>query len=198
MILTRSCPRDCELIFFIGRGSAELQNQKKVKMARPLELWRILWWNFAYPLILTRCSQWDCQMTFGIGRDFAEIQILNKWNWPYLLNLWVYFDKIVHTHGYWHDLDSRIAKSRPRDCKMTFNIGRGCAELQILKKWKWPNWVDSFDETLHTHWYWQDVTQEIVKCHWIWPSRLLEHFDMHLSKFWKKSKTEKDITHLHM
>ena len=23
-------------------------------------------------------------------------------------------------------------------------------------------------------------------------------FDMHLSKFWKKSKTEKDITHLHM
>ena len=48
---------------------------------------------------------------------------------------------------------------------MAFNIGRGCAELQILEKWKWPNWVDCSDETLHTHWYWQNVAQEIVKCH---------------------------------
>ena len=48
---------------------------------------------------------------------------------------------------------------------MTFNIGRGCAELQILDKYKWPNWVDNCDETLHTYWYWQDVAQEIVKCH---------------------------------
>ena len=29
---------------------------------------------------------------------------------------------------------------------MTFNIGRGYAELQILKKWKWPNCVDYCDE----------------------------------------------------
>ena len=72
---------------------------------------------------------------------------------------------ILHTHYYWHDLDRRIAKSSPRDCKMTFNIGPGCAELQILKKWKWLNWVDYWDETLHTHWYWQDVVQKIVKCH---------------------------------
>ena len=46
---------------------------------------------------------------------------------------------------------------------MTFFIGRGFAKLQILKKWKWPNWVDYYDETLHTHWHWQDVAQEIVK-----------------------------------
>ena len=88
-----------------------------------------------------------------------------KWNWPYPLNLFVHFDKILHTHYYWHDLDRGIAKSSPRDCKMTFNIGRGYAQLQILKKWKWPNRVDYCDETLHTHWYWQDVAQEIVKCH---------------------------------
>ena len=56
-----------------------------------------------------------------------------KWNWPYPLNLLVYFDKILHTYYYWHDLAWGIAKSSPRDCKMTFNIGRGCAELQILK-----------------------------------------------------------------
>ena len=50
----------------------------KVKMVLSLELWRILWRNFAYTLILTTCSQWDCQMTFGIGRGFAEVQILIK------------------------------------------------------------------------------------------------------------------------
>ena len=53
-------------------------NSEKVIMALSLELWRILWWKFAYTLILTRCSQWDCQMTFGIGRGFAEVQILKK------------------------------------------------------------------------------------------------------------------------
>ena len=76
-------------------------------------------------------------MAFGIGQGFAEVQILKKkWNWPYLLNLLVYFDKLLHNHYYWHDLDREIAKSSPRDYKMTFNIGHGCAELQILKKWK--------------------------------------------------------------
>ena len=32
---------------------------------------------------------------------------------------------------------------------MTFIIGRGFAERQILKKWKWPyllNWVEYFDK----------------------------------------------------
>ena len=127
-------------------------------MALSLKLWRILWWNFAYTLILTRYRQCDCQMSFGIGRGFAEVQILKKkkkkkkkWNWPYLLNLLIYFDTILQTYYYWHDLNRGIAKSSPRDCKMKFNIGRGCAELQILKKWKWPNWVNYCDETLHVH-----------------------------------------------
>ena len=51
---------------------------------------------------------------------------------------------------------------------MTFFSGRGFAELQILKKWKWPyllSWVEYCDEILHTHWYWHDVTHEIVKWH---------------------------------
>ena len=45
---------------------------------------------------------------------------------------------------------------------MSFFIGRGFAELKILKKWKWPyllNWVEYCDEVLHTHWYWHDVAQ---------------------------------------
>ena len=164
-----------------------MPNSEKVKIALSLELWRILWWNFAYTLILTRCSQWDCQMIFGIGRGFAEVQILKKWNWPYPLNLLVYFDKILHTHYYWHDLDRQIAKSSPRDCKMTFNFGRGCAELQILKKWKWPNWVDYCGETLHTHWYGQDVAQGIVKCH-LGMAEALPRF-----KFWKKVKLAQSL-----
>ena len=152
-------------------------------MALSLELWRILWWNFAYTLILTSCSKWNCQITFGIGRGFAEVQILKKkWNWPYLLNLLINFDKILHTHHYWHDVDRKIAKSSSRDCKMTFKIGRGCVELQILKKCKWPKWVDYGDETLHTHWYWQDVAQEIVKCH-LGLAKELPRF-----KFWKTVK----------
>ena len=140
------------------------------------------------------------------GRSFAEVQILKKkWNWPYLLNLLVYLDRILHIHYYWHDLDRGIAKSSPRVCKMTFNIGRGCAKLQILKKWKWPNWVDYCDETLHTHWYWQDAVKGIVKCHlgfsevlprfkfekqWNWPYllKLFEYFDkiMHKPCCWRE------------
>ena len=108
-------------------------NSEKVKMAQSLELWRILWWNFAYTLILTRCSQWDCQIIFGIGRGFAKVQILKKWNWPYPLNLLVYFDKILHTHYYWHDLDRGIAKSIPRDCKMTFNIGPNSEKVKMAE-----------------------------------------------------------------
>ena len=51
---------------------------------------------------------------------------------------------------------------------MTFIIGRGFAERQILKKWKWPyllNWEEYFDRLLRKHWYYHDLAQEIVKCH---------------------------------
>ena len=47
---------------------------------------------------------------------------------------------------------------------MTFIIGWGFAECQILKKWKWSylfNCVEYFDKPLRKHWYWQDLAQEI-------------------------------------
>ena len=53
---------------------------------------------------------------------------------------------------------------------MIFFIGRGFAEHQILKKWKWPcllNRVEYFDKLLHKHWYWQDLAQEIAKWHFL-------------------------------
>ena len=106
--ITKSSPRDWKMTFNIGRGCAELQILKKVKMA---ELSGLLWWNFAYILILTRCSPTDCRMLFGIDRGVAEVQILTKqWNWPYLFKLFEYFDKIMHIHCYWRELDRRIAK----------------------------------------------------------------------------------------
>ena len=39
-----------------------------------------------------------------------------------------YFVKILHMHWYW--------RCSPRDCQMSFEIGQGVAEVQILKKWK--------------------------------------------------------------
>ena len=58
-----------------------------------------------------------------------------------------------------------LKRFSPRNCKMTYIIGRGFAECQILKKWKWPyllNWVEYFDKLLCKHWYWQDLAQEIA------------------------------------
>ena len=65
---------------------------------------------------------------------------------------------------------------------MTFIIGRGFAELQILKKWKWPyllNWVEYFDKLLRKHWYWQYLAQQIANLHFF----LLEALSS--SKHWK-------------
>ena len=75
-----------------------------------------------------------------------------------------------------------LTRSSSRNCKMTLIIGRGFAERQILKKWKWPyllNWVDYFDKLLRKHWYWQDLAQDIAK----WYFSLVEALPS--SKFWK-------------
>ena len=65
---------------------------------------------------------------------------------------------------------------------MTFIIGRGFAEPQSLKTWKWSyllNWVEYFDKPFRKHWYWQDLAQEIAK----WHFSSVE--DLPSSKFWK-------------
>ena len=65
---------------------------------------------------------------------------------------------------------------------MTSIIGRGFAERQILKKWKWSyllNWVEYFDKLLRKHWYWQDLAQGIAK----WHLSSLEALPS--AKFWK-------------
>ena len=75
-----------------------------------------------------------------------------------------------------------LTRSSSKNCKMTFIIGRGFAERQILKKWKWPyflNWVEYFDKPLRKHWYWPDLAQDIAK----WHFSLVEALPS--SKFWK-------------
>ena len=65
---------------------------------------------------------------------------------------------------------------------MTFIIGRGFAECQILKKWKWHyllNRVEYFDKLLRKHWYWQDLAQDVAKWHFSSVEALPS------SKFWK-------------
>ena len=88
-----------------------------------------------------------------------------------------------------------LKRSRPRKCKMTFIIGRGFAERQILNTWKWLyllNWVEYFDKLLSKHWYWQDLAQEIGNWHFLSVEALPS------SKFWKSendpiSRTVKNI-----
>ena len=70
---------------------------------------------------------------------------------------------------------------------MTFIIGRGFAECQILKNWKWPyllNWEEYFDKLLRKHRYWQDLAQEIANWHFLSVEALPSY------KFWKKKKNE--------
>ena len=88
-----------------------------------------------------------------------------------------------------------LKRSSPRNCKMTFIIGQGFAQCQILITWKWPyllNWVEYFDKLLRKHWYWQDLVQEIAKWHFLSVEALPS------SKFWKSengpiSRTVKNI-----
>ena len=95
---------------------------------------------------------------------------------------------------------------------MTFFVSRGFAELQILKKRKWPyllNWVEYCDEILHTHWYWHDVAHEIVKWNilisakfwkkwkWPYPFNWVEYFDKLLRKHWYWQDLAQEIAKWH-
>ena len=122
------------------------------------ELSGLLWWNFAYILILTRCSPRDCQnVIWDWPRRCRNSNSEKQWDWPILLKRFEYFDKIMHRHCYWRELDRGIAK-----CHLS------SVEVQILKN------------------------------KWIWPFQRLEHFDMHLSKFWKKKKKLKRTLYIYM
>ena len=93
-------------------------------------------WHFLSVEALSSSKFWKSEngpISWAESRFCRGSNSEKKWNWPYLLNLLVYFDTTLHTHYYWHDLDRGIAKSSPRDCKRTFNIGRGCTSSEFWK-----------------------------------------------------------------
>ena len=152
------------MTFFVGPGFAELQILKKWKWPYLLNwveycdeiLHRHWYWHdLAHEIV-----KWHLELVEGLPR----FKFWKKWN----LTLKLF--GIV----WWNFADTLIlTRSSSRNCKVTFISGRGFAELQILKKWKWPyllNWVEYCDEILHTHWYWQDVPHKIVNDIWEWLS----------------------------
>ena len=183
MILTRPSSGNCKMTFTIGRGFAESQILKKWKWPYLLnwveyfdKLLRKHWYwqdlaqeiaNWHFSLVEALLSskfwkndngaiswtEWNIVMKFCKHNDIDKMypMMLSNDTWD-----WLSFCRGSNSEKKWDY------------CKMTFIIGRGFVERQILKKWKWPyllNWVEYFDRLLRKHWYYQDLTQEIVKCH---------------------------------
>ena len=161
------------MTFFVGRGFAELQILKKWKWPYLLNCVEycdeILHTHWYWHDVAHEVVKWH----FGLVEVLPRFKFWKQWNLtlkPFGIFWWNFADRLI------------LTRSSSRNCKMIFIIGRGFAERQILKKWKWPyllNWVEYFDKLLRKHWYWQDLAQEIAK----WHFSLVEVLSS--SKFWK-------------
>ena len=98
---------------------------------------------------------------------------------------------------------------------MSFGIGRNIAEVHFLKNsetgpisWNFLNF-EYFDKIMHKHCFWREVDRGIAKCHLCYAEvQILKTNESDPLSFWnilicicpnsEKSKTEKDLTHLHM
>ena len=156
-------------------------------MALSLELSGMLWWNFAYTLVY-----WQDLAHGMVKFHLGLVEVLPRFKF------WKKWKSTLKPFGiFWYNFADNLMlkRSSPRNCKMTFIIGRGFGECQIFKKWKWPyllNWAEYFDKLLRKNWYWQDVAQEIANWHFL----LVEALPS--SKFWKSengpiSRTVKNI-----
>ena len=191
MILIWSNPRNCKMTFIIGQSFAERQI---------LKTWKWPWteWN----ILITFCVNIDKQE--NEKGHFSSVEALPSskfwkindngaisWTeWNIVIKFCIPIDiekmypiRLSNDIWVWLSICRGSNSEKSETCKMTFIIGRGFAEHQILKKWKWPyllNRVEYFHRLLHKQWYWQDLAQEIAKCHFssveVLPS----------SKFWKK------------
>ena len=138
------------MTFFIGRGFTEIQILKKWKWPYPLN-WveycdEILHTHWYWHDVAHEIVKWHLRLVEDLSR-FIFWKLWNLTLKPFGIFRWNFADTLI------------LTRSSSRNCKMTFIIGRGFAERQILKKWKWPyllNWVEYFDKLLRKHWYWQD------------------------------------------
>ena len=202
MTLTRSSSRNCKMTFFIGRGFAERQIVKKWKWPYLLN------WVEYFDKLLRKHWYWQ-DLAQEIAKwhfSLAEALPSSKFWKKVIMALSLELSGILHTNWYWQNVPYEIVKWHLRLVellpkfkfwkkwdywKMSFIIGRGFAERQLLKKWKWPyllNWVEYFNRLLRKHWYWQDLAQEIVKYHF---SSVVWNVIFHRSRFCQAPNSEK-------
>ena len=91
-----------------------------------LELSGILWWNFAHTLVY-----WQ-----DVGHEIVKWHLGLVEVLP-MFKFWKKWKLTLKPFGiFWSNVADNLMlkRSSPRNCKMTFIIGRGFAECQILKK----------------------------------------------------------------
>ena len=150
MILTRTSSRNCKIIFIIGRGFAERQILKKWKL-----LYLLNWVKY-FDKLLRKHWYWQdlaqeiAKWHFLKGRGFAELQILKSDNgaiswteWNIVMKFCIHIDidkmypmRLSNDIWDWSRFCEGSFWKKWDYSKMTFIIGGGFAECQILKKWK--------------------------------------------------------------
>ena len=107
MFIAKSSPRDCKITFNIGRGCAELQILKK---------WSEKSGRTELTIVMKFCIYIDIDKMYpkrlsNVIWDSRGSNSEKQWHWLCLLKPFEYFDKIVHTHYYWRELDKGILSS---------------------------------------------------------------------------------------
>ena len=108
MIWTNSSLRDCQMLFIIGQGFAEVKILKKWSwlcfLNRVVEYFDKIWHRYWCWQVLAQCiAKWRI-----VGRGFAEV--FNSEKKSYILNSFFFGKKHLYTHWYWQDLAQGIAK----------------------------------------------------------------------------------------
>ena len=160
------------MTFIIGRGFAERQILKKVKNWKWLHLlnWveyldKLLRKHWYWQDLAQEIAKWHFSLVEALPNSKfwkSDNGAISWTEWNIVMKFYIHIDtdkmypmRLSNDIWDWLSFFPRFKFWKKWDyCKMTFVIGRGFAERQILKKWKWPyllNWVEYRDEILHTH-----------------------------------------------
>ena len=137
LILTRCTPWDCQMTLEIGWVFAEVQILKKVRLlqndiyhrSRPY----LLNWVEYFDRLLRKHWYYQDLAQEIVKCNFSSVEVLPSskfWksaNGPIYWTEWNIVMKFCIHIGI-------LTRCSPWDCQMTFGIGRGFAEVQILKK----------------------------------------------------------------
>ena len=149
VILTRCTPWDCQMAFEFGRFFAEVQILKKGETVEK--------WHLSSVEALPSAKFWKSEkciiswiernilIDFCVNIDIEKIQPKRLWNVIVHLSRFsrapnsekVKMNLSLEVSGIlWWNFAYTLVLTRcgPWDCQMTFGVGRGFAEVQILKK----------------------------------------------------------------